>query len=61
IYSILMMKHGIITGSANISELDEGASDYPIVRDNRDAELKTVMSNSFGFGGTNAALIFKAL
>jgi 3-oxoacyl-[acyl-carrier-protein] synthase-1 len=61
IYTMLMMKHGFITGSANISELDEGAEGYPIVRDNRDADLKTVMSNSFGFGGTNAALIFKAL
>ncbi|MFL0805796.1 MAG: beta-ketoacyl-ACP synthase I [Oceanobacter sp.] len=61
IYSLLMMENGFITGSANITELDEGASDYPIVRENRDAELKTVMSNSFGFGGTNATLIFKAL
>lgn len=61
IYSLLMMENGFITGSANITELDEGANDYPIVRDNRDAELKTVMSNSFGFGGTNATLIFKAL
>lgn len=61
IYSLLMMENGFITGSANITELDEGANDYPIVRNNRDAELKTVMSNSFGFGGTNATLIFKAL
>ncbi len=61
IYSLLMMENGFITGSANISELDEGADGYPIVRKNRDAELKTVMSNSFGFGGTNAALVFKAL
>lgn len=61
IYSLLMMDNNFITGSANISELDEGAAGYPIVQQNRDAELKTVMSNSFGFGGTNAALIFKAV
>ncbi|MGB1090957.1 MAG: beta-ketoacyl-ACP synthase I [Oceanobacter sp.] len=61
IYSLLMLKNQFITGSANISELDAGAADYPIVRENREAELKTVMSNSFGFGGTNAALIFKAI
>lgn len=61
IYALLMMKNGFITGSANITELDEGANGYPIVRENREAELKTVMSNSFGFGGTNATLIFKAL
>lgn len=61
IYSLLMMDNNFITGSANISELDEGASGYPIVQENREAELKTVMSNSFGFGGTNAALIFKAV
>jgi 3-oxoacyl-[acyl-carrier-protein] synthase I len=61
IYSLLMMKHGFMTGSANISDLDEGAAGFPILRENKDAELKTVMSNSFGFGGTNAALIFKAL
>ena len=61
IYALLMMEHGFITGSANITELDEGANGYPIVRENRDAELKTVMSNSFGFGGTNATLIFKAI
>lgn len=61
IYSLLMMKHGFITGSANISERDEGAAGLPIVTENREAELKTVMSNSFGFGGTNAALIFQSL
>ena len=61
IYSLLMLKHGFMTGSANISELDPGAEGFPILRENKEAELKTVMSNSFGFGGTNAALIFKAL
>lgn len=61
IYSLLMLKHGFMTGSANISELDPGAEGFPILRENKEAELKTVMSNSFGFGGTNAALIFQAL
>jgi 3-oxoacyl-[acyl-carrier-protein] synthase-1 len=61
IYCLLMQKHGFITGSANISELDEGAKNFPIVRENREAKLHTVMSNSFGFGGTNACLVFKSL
>jgi len=61
IYSLLMQKNGFITGSANITEMDEGAQSYPIVTTNREAELKAVMSNSFGFGGTNASLIFKSL
>lgn len=61
IYSLLMMEHGFIVGSANISELDEGATGMPIVTNNQAAELKTIMSNSFGFGGTNATLIFKAV
>lgn len=61
IYSLLMMQHGFITGSANISELDEGAKNMPIITKNRSAQLNTIMSNSFGFGGTNACLIFKAV
>lgn len=61
IYGLLMMEHGFITGSANISELDEGAKDMPIVTTNEQRQLKTIMSNSFGFGGTNACLVFKAL
>jgi len=61
IYCLLMMKHGFITGSANITEVDEGAAAYDLVQENREAELKHVMSNSFGFGGTNATLIFKAV
>ena len=61
IYSLLMMKHGFITGSANISERDAGAEGFPIVTENRAATLRTVMSNSFGFGGTNAALVFQSL
>jgi 3-oxoacyl-[acyl-carrier-protein] synthase-1 len=61
IYCLLMQKEGFITGSANVTERDPGAAEMPLVTDNRDADLSTVMSNSFGFGGTNAALIFKRL
>jgi 3-oxoacyl-[acyl-carrier-protein] synthase I len=58
IYCLLMMQEGFIAGSANIAELDPQAEGYPIVRESRDARLDTVMSNSFGFGGTNATLVF---
>ena len=61
IYSLLMQEHGFIAASANISELDEGAAGIDIVRENREADLTTIMSNSFGFGGTNATLIFRRL
>ena len=58
IYCLLMMRDGFIAGSANIETLDPRAEGFPIVRKSRDAVLNTVMSNSFGFGGTNAALVF---
>ncbi len=58
IYCLLMMRDGFIAGSANIDTLDEGAAAFPIVQASRDAKLDTVMSNSFGFGGTNASLVF---
>ena len=58
IYSLLMLRDGFIAGSANIETLDPGAEGFPIVRESRDAKLDVVMSNSFGFGGTNAALVF---
>lgn len=61
IYSLLMLENGFITGSANVTELDEGAVGFPIITQNQEAELKTVMSNSFGFGGTNATLIFQSV
>ncbi len=60
IYSLLMMEHDFIAASANISELDEGAAGMKIVTEKEDnANLNTIMSNSFGFGGTNATLVFK--
>ncbi|MBS0465482.1 MAG: beta-ketoacyl-ACP synthase I [Proteobacteria bacterium] len=58
IFSLLMMKEGFIAGSANIDTLDPRADGFPIVRESRPAQLHTVMSNSFGFGGTNASLVF---
>ncbi|TCT11991.1 3-oxoacyl-[acyl-carrier-protein] synthase I [Tepidamorphus gemmatus] len=59
IYSLLMMQNGFICESANIEELDPAFADMPIVRERRDGvEINTVLSNSFGFGGTNASLVF---
>jgi 3-oxoacyl-[acyl-carrier-protein] synthase-1 len=60
IYSLLMMQGNFVAASANIENLDEGATGMPIARQRMDnAELQQVMSNSFGFGGTNATLIFR--
>ncbi len=60
IYSLLMMQGNFISASANITQLDPGADGVPVVLNRIDnANLNTVMSNSFGFGGTNATLIFQ--
>ena len=60
IYSLLMLENDFVAKSINISEIDPGAKDIPIAREKIDnPKLKTVMSNSFGFGGTNASIVFK--
>jgi 3-oxoacyl-[acyl-carrier-protein] synthase-1 len=62
IYSLLMMQNGFICESANIETIDPAMADDPIVRERQDnAKLGCVLSNSFGFGGTNASIVFKRL
>ncbi len=54
-----MQENNFIAASANITELDEGADGMPIVTEKQEGvDLTTIMSNSFGFGGTNASLVF---
>ncbi|MCC5997273.1 MAG: beta-ketoacyl-ACP synthase I [Oceanicaulis sp.] len=57
IYCLLMMKHGFIAPSINVDNVDPELADLPIVTETRKAELSTILSNSFGFGGTNGTLI----
>lgn len=62
IYSLLMLEHDFLTASVNIDNPDEGVGSFPLVYKREDnAGLNCVMSNSFGFGGTNASLVFKKL
>src|SRR5438132_2401015 len=62
IYSLLISNNGFICESANIDHLDPAFADVPVVRERRDGvELSCVLSNSFGFGGTNASVVFKRL
>ena len=59
VYSLLMLENGFIAPSINITEMDEHAKAFDIVTETRQADLKTVMSNSFGFGGTNATIVMR--
>ena len=62
IYSLIMMKNNFIAASANVNEMDEEAKKFPIVTEvEKNITLNSVMSNSFGFGGTNATLVFEKL
>lgn len=62
VYSLLMLEHDFLAASANITDLDPRAEGMPIIRERIDhAGLTTVMSNSFGFGGTNASLVFRKM
>ncbi|MDH5778103.1 MAG: beta-ketoacyl-ACP synthase I, partial [Gammaproteobacteria bacterium] len=62
IYSLLMMESGFLAASANIQDLDPAAEGFPIIRKMQDnVEVNCAMSNSFGFGGTNACLIFQRI
>ena len=59
IYTLIMMKEKFLSASANILELDPEAKGMPILLENMSKQIKTAMSNSFGFGGTNATLVFQ--
>lgn len=59
IYCLLMMENGFLAGSANIGNPDPRVEGFPILRSSREARCDTVMSNSFGFGGTNGTLVFR--
>lgn len=57
IYSLLMMQDGFISPNINVESLDEGARDVPIITETKDKDIDAVLSNSFGFGGTNCCLV----
>jgi len=60
IYSLIMMKNNFISASANIDDMDDEAKNYSIITQvEKDVQLNAIMSNSFGFGGTNATLVFE--
>jgi 3-oxoacyl-[acyl-carrier-protein] synthase I len=59
IFSLLMMTNGFISASANVEEIDPAFADMPVVRERQEGVLNCVLSNSFGFGGTNATLVFR--
>jgi 3-oxoacyl-[acyl-carrier-protein] synthase-1 len=62
IHCLLMLENGFVAGSANIDELDPQAADFPVLRETKESpDLTTVMSNNFGFGGTNSCLVFKRM
>ena len=61
IFSLIMLKEGFLAGSANIENLDEKINSAPILLENKEIQSTSVLSNSFGFGGTNACLIFEKL
>ena len=61
IYSLIMMKAGELVASANIELLDDAAAGLPVLLENLKTKVTTIMSNSFGFGGTNATLVFRSL
>ena len=62
VYSLIMMKNNFISASININDMDEEAKKFPIVtKVEKDVTLNAIMSNSFGFGGTNATLVFEKI
>jgi 3-oxoacyl-[acyl-carrier-protein] synthase-1 len=62
VYSLIMMKNNFISASVNISDMEEEAKKYPIVtKVEKGVTLNAIMSNSFGFGGTNATLVFERI